>query len=300
MSQVAGPVRDGAMNSALAVFDQWVTSCAFLSKLPDEPPHGSVPSGRMAPIVASAVPIWTNAEMSALIQAASGTFPINPIDTRESFCQRGYLWFDRQMIGSVERSMAGEERHDRFHGLIWFFQRAPDESAWTLCFLTISTAQDMKDMGEDVTTEIRDAMRRVGGQIIGAPYQVPVGVEIPHNPIKVPTLSILRSFWALASQRLATRSTVHAPRSLQRQIRRAGLPVPEVSVVTLRRVSNKSDDDIDTVSSVAWSHRWIVGGHWRSQWMPSQHRHEPRWIAPYVKGPENKPLVADRVYQLVR
>jgi hypothetical protein len=44
-------------------------------------------------------------------------------------------------------------------------------------------------------------------------------------------------------------------------------------------------------SSVAWSKRWIVRGHWRSQ--PCGPRNELRrlqWIDSFVKGPADKPL----------
>lgn len=45
-----------------------------------------------------------------------------------------------------------------------------------------------------------------------------------------------------------------------------------------------------------YSHRWVVRGHWRRQWYPSQNRHVPIWITDYVAGPAEKPIVQrDRV-----
>ena len=53
--------------------------------------------------------------------------------------------------------------------------------------------------------------------------------------------------------------------------------------------------------SVSWSHRWLVNGHWRNQWLPSRAAHRLQWIAGYVKGPASKPLVVkDRVTAWVR
>jgi hypothetical protein len=41
-----------------------------------------------------------------------------------------------------------------------------------------------------------------------------------------------------------------------------------------------------------WQYRWITRGHWRNQWYPSLGEHRQIWIAPYVKGPEDKPFKA--------
>ena len=47
---------------------------------------------------------------------------------------------------------------------------------------------------------------------------------------------------------------------------------------------------------VNWTHRWLVDGFWRSQWFPSLGRHRQIWISPYVKGPEDLPLVIKKRY----
>jgi hypothetical protein len=40
-----------------------------------------------------------------------------------------------------------------------------------------------------------------------------------------------------------------------------------------------------------YSVRWVVRGHWRRQWYPSQNRHIPIWITDYIAGPDDAPLV---------
>jgi len=43
--------------------------------------------------------------------------------------------------------------------------------------------------------------------------------------------------------------------------------------------------------TVAWSHRWMVRGHWRLQPYGAERKlRRLKWIDPYVKGPEDKPL----------
>jgi hypothetical protein len=49
-----------------------------------------------------------------------------------------------------------------------------------------------------------------------------------------------------------------------------------------------------------WSHRWVVRGHWREQWYPSEGVHRLIWIEAFVKGPEDRPLIIkDTVFSVV-
>lgn len=43
-------------------------------------------------------------------------------------------------------------------------------------------------------------------------------------------------------------------------------------------------------SGRTYSHRWVVRGHWRRQWYPSQNRHIPIWITDYIAGPDDLPI----------
>jgi hypothetical protein len=70
-----------------------------------------------------------------------------------------------------------------------------------------------------------------------------------------------------------------------------------VRVVELRsREQSGSDSDCEHRD---WSSRWWVRGHIRAQWYPGAKCHKLIWIAPYLKGPEEKPI-AEKVYSVVR
>lgn len=73
-----------------------------------------------------------------------------------------------------------------------------------------------------------------------------------------------------------------------------------VTVVTLRRA--RQDQDDREPRTVDWAKRWVVSGHWRNQWYAVAQIHRLIWIAPFVKGPEDKPLVINKVraFQFVR
>ena len=111
---------------------------------------------------------------------------------------------------------------------------------------------------------------------------------------------ILSTFWALASQRI-TVETRERPytRQAMRQAQRRGEVLPEVRVIRLREPATRSRGDAG--SDVEWSHRWIVGKHWRNQWYPASGQHRPKLIEAYQKGPADKPLkVRETVRALVR
>lgn len=113
-----------------------------------------------------------------------------------------------------------------------------------------------------------------------------------------PLARVLISTWMLMRQTLTQTSRCDVPRGTRRRAERLG-ELSEISVVRLRRIVTRNDND--DPQPVEWSHRWIVSGHWRNQWVPSLEAHRPTWIAPYVKGPEDLPLVVkDRVSVLSR
>lgn len=49
-----------------------------------------------------------------------------------------------------------------------------------------------------------------------------------------------------------------------------------------------------------YHHRWMVDGHWRNQWYPSQNRHKPVWINAYVKGPDGAPMLTGEKVRVIR
>lgn len=95
----------------------------------------------------------------------------------------------------------------------------------------------------------------------------------------------------------------YAPRAVARRVARSIDATPLVNVIELRRREYQTvERTTDEAMSRDYHVQWIVRGHWRQQWYPSLGRHQPKWIAPYVKGPEGKPLKTPRtnVFAVVR
>lgn len=92
-------------------------------------------------------------------------------------------------------------------------------------------------------------------------------------------------------QRIVTVSSGHIERHRRKQIAREhDVLMSDVKVISLRRAEHQPESSSPNSGDVDWSCRWIVSGHWRNQYHPSTGKHELKYILPYVKGPEDKPL----------
>jgi hypothetical protein len=112
---------------------------------------------------------------------------------------------------------------------------------------------------------------------------------------------VIQTTLRLMQQRIGHRQVWRPDRAMRRDGVRAGFHEREVVVVRLRR---EADDHMrhEPEHEANYSHRFIVSGHWRNQWYPSGQVHRQIWISPYVKGPEDQPLVVRprRVFNVVR
>lgn len=113
---------------------------------------------------------------------------------------------------------------------------------------------------------------------------------------------ILAAMLVFMDQRILMQTPQTAERATRRRLERADWKhEPVVRAIELRRRETSSNQSTDH-ASVDWSHRWLVSGHWRNQWYPSLNDHRPRWVLPYVKGPDDKPLKPPRarIFAVVR
>lgn len=115
-------------------------------------------------------------------------------------------------------------------------------------------------------------------------------------------LKLFAAVACLMAQRILVAPSHRAERHAVKRLERAGWThEPLVRVVELRRNGNQSKPSGDS-KAIAWTHQWVVSGHWRQQPYPSKNIVQPRWIMPYVKGPESAPLKPPRakVFAVVR
>lgn len=100
----------------------------------------------------------------------------------------------------------------------------------------------------------------------------------------------IQTTFRLMQQQLATRSRYGLDRSGRREAKKYGHREREITVVRLRRERSTNMPE-GPHEEAHYSHRFVVGGHWRNQWYPGSNVHRQIWISPYVKGPEDAPLL---------
>ncbi len=111
-------------------------------------------------------------------------------------------------------------------------------------------------------------------------------------------VKFLYAFWRLCEQRITDLEPVPAGHAAGLAAQRAGVS-PEVRVVRLRQAERERADG--EPSGRQWQHRWVVRMHKVRQWYPSEQRHKVIYRGPYVKGPDDKPLLGgETVRGLVR
>lgn len=114
---------------------------------------------------------------------------------------------------------------------------------------------------------------------------------------------VLVTTWLLMGQTLVREEEVHAPKAAARHIRRLDPNLlTAVRYVTLRHRSIHAERTgrVDGAGG-NYFHRWIVSGHWRNHWYPSQGRHRPIWITDHFKGPDGAPILdPDKLVNILR
>jgi hypothetical protein len=129
---------------------------------------------------------------------------------------------------------------------------------------------------------------------------VPRTAEVAGDADASPLVSVVGAAWLLMGQ-----PTVAATRALEASSRArtdsasatTGPDPDRVSIIELRRPMSPPREQHGSSSERQYLHRWWVGGHWRQQACGPNHAdRRPKWIAPYVKGPEGAPLTKDRVH----
>jgi len=96
--------------------------------------------------------------------------------------------------------------------------------------------------------------------------------------------------FTLMQQTIVVQTPEKPRRHVRRRLKRKDSPLHEkmVKIVRLRRVRHRETPKGES-QPVDWSHRWVVSGHWRLQ--PTNQGVKRIYIMPFVKGPEDKPLL---------
>lgn len=113
-------------------------------------------------------------------------------------------------------------------------------------------------------------------------------------------------FWELTAARrfMAQPFVAVEPAPMSRQLRRQyerkhGVEPPVRTVILRRKLGEQRESG--GPRDMNWSCRWLVNGHWRKR-AERYGAGDPSYVAPYLKGPDDKPFKAPRpvAYQVKR
>lgn len=186
------------------------------------------------------------------------------------------------------------------HVYVARFELARD--GWYL--LDAATLEFGRPLPPPTRTKDRAYPRRLvipGGQPDASHEQValPIGPEArelmaaPESQGSDAGLRWVMACWRLMGQTIADIEPVVPTRQQRRQLERRNVPVRTVTVIRLRRRGSRGDGG----TTVNWTHRWVVRGHWRQQPCKNENGDwttRPVFIHPYIKGPDEAPLLVRR------
>lgn len=242
---------------------------------------------------------WISDEMTDLISFAAPDFPSHRLqaDDFDDLC--GIVLFShpiksKRVLDDVESSFC-------VSGMSWTPSEIVDQST------------GKKALGLSITTWSRIAddhvfsRRGMSWYPISATYWL-LG-KTPNELYGDPT----ESNWALEDcsrlmtmRMLATQTGIaetterRLTRHERKRSERSGATISPIKIVNVRGLRSAGGHG-EAEGNVEWSHRWMVGGHWRNQpFGPERAQRRPVWVAPYVKGPADKPLVVKETIKVLK
>jgi hypothetical protein len=273
----------------------------------------------------TATTYWASEGVVGLTSNASKTMPDEPLRADDLPSPSGFVWFDRPlyMTDIHQKTVA-------VRVIVWSpVVASVDEStgtAYTTPSVLLRLYTDNRDpideqMRESPVTDLLHPytlyhfvywsfgeaadwfLQQGGTNVDGSPYTYDAfeSLTIAQNSMHE-AAKWLQTFWAFCRQKIVLQHQQRADRpTAKRFLRGSSREDPDVQIVTLRRELEQSVEKSDAEHDVMWTHRWVVDGHWRNQWYPSIGEHRAKYIAPYVKGPDDRPLIIkDKVYKVNR
>lgn len=242
------------------------------------------------------------AEIVDILQAATDTLPAFPLAETDLPTHHGFVYFERPLLVADIRGRRGAVT-----ALTWALGADPaDTSRRALLIVAYSdplhpadeiSSDELNALPSDEMAEML-ATRRFYEMTPLFLSTWALGDE-PASPLG--DVKALGAFLRIVDEKFTTSDPETPSRQAARRSRLPGDQPDTVRVVRLRapRHTGRPGDTDQRSDDAYYSHRFLVRGHWRQQWYPSQNRHAPRWINPFVKGPEDAPFVAKDTVFLV-
>jgi len=250
-------------------------------------------------------------EITAFITTAAESLPNTRLQIESLPCTNGWLWLDRGIpcqLGQWSREHGCQDSsiraiswivsHRETDGRTYATPNGPPDSGAVPHGLSLFGYFDCEHEGRQELVYM-DSWPFSEGSRDGVQETVS---EIHDPSVNALVRSVAAAFFLFILDRILIASRQYAERHARKRLEAQGWTTePLIRVVELRRRQSQPNHT-DEHKAIAWSHQWVVSGHWRQQPYPSLGIVQPRWITPYVKGPEDRPLKPPRakVFAVVR
>jgi hypothetical protein len=236
--------------------------------------------GLMRQTMLLADPIFVSADMCKLIEVAQESFYPEPLHASELITPCGFLFFEQPI--EVWTGTPGDQVRIPYAAFCWIgIEHRKWEGPFSIALATFDTLTST-----DGLPGVQDLQRWDFEESAKSRY-------FGWWRLAQTTFRLMQEF------KPVHRSQATLARGARRRAQRVGFEPREITVVTLRRKRGLSEHLGGTAN---YSHRFPVSGHWRNQWYPTLGKHRMKWIAPYVKGPHDKPFIptSRRAFKFIR
>jgi hypothetical protein len=255
-----------------------------------------------------AEPFWVDPDMQTLWEAAIPSFQSETLREEDLPTTAGLVWLTRPYTSEDIRGNLTAAR-----AFLWcvvegdfldphnISNGAPVTGMRRgVAFALLHRVGDVDGYDDGRMQEQFPGVVRTGDLMLDWWFTWPFGVANPSQNAPRSAVRPIQCLLRLMQQTITTRESAPPSKPFRKRWAKAGMGEQrEVVVVRLRRPDSR---DPEAHRQVEWDHRWLVSGHWRNQWFPSSGMHRQVWISPYIKGPDDLPLVVRkaRVWEFVQ
>lgn len=242
---------------------------------------------------------WSH-QMSGLLGSSAPSFPAEGQWSQED-CPSplGFAWFDNQ-IGWRDPESG---RWVAAKALTWRLGQTPNDVVANIGLIWAAGT----DQKSDRPTGVLLVQWEQHETMVDAVKRAFDGAKRDRDNDSASALAhaLFAAMTRLLAQRILVAPQQRAERHARRRLEKDGWThEPLIRVVELRRKQSKSNGHGDH-ESANYAYQFVVSGHWHRYWMGKDGDEkvlQPRWLMPYVKGPEDKPLKPPRakVFAVVR
>jgi len=256
-------------------------------------------------------PMYVSADLTELVDYAAdhSTFKPEPLIVTDLITPSGFAFFSKPLYVTDTRGLQMPFRAIQWNPTVDRTAPGPgidiakDGQIYSGVIVTLYAHYlDGDPMDDQNGTDY--SSRKIGGSALTMEYVTTMRFaqesEVYEKDASIrDMLAHIKVFFRLCQQTIAMPRRERVARPTWKRARATWKDIKEVVVFTLRRAKNPQYEGEER--EVEWSHRWMVQGHWRNQWYPSEKVHRQIWIAPHIKGPEDKPIIwKRRAFELIR